>query len=155
MNARRTRGGGTVRMSVERRAFRIGSGVYCVIVRLERTARIRVGRLGVMTFAPGTYVYTGRAARGLAGRLARHLRRRKPKRWHIDHLTTHRWARVVGIVVILGDATRECSLNRRVMASAQGSVPGFGASDCRGGCRSHLAYFAPREASRPVKEGER
>ncbi len=132
-----------------------GSGVYCVVVRLEREAHLRVGRLGRVRFAPGTYVYTGRAARGLAARLARHLRRRKPTRWHIDHLTTHRWARVVGIVVFLGDAARECQVNQGVMASAQSGVPGFGASDCRSGCRSHLAYFAPHEASRWVKEEER
>ena len=108
-----------------------GSGVYCVVVRLEREVSLRVGRLGWLRFAPGTYVYTGRAARGLVARLARHLRRRKPKRWHIDYLTAHRWARVVGLVVFLGDATRECSVNQRVMASAESDVPGFGASDCR------------------------
>ncbi|MCS6817486.1 MAG: GIY-YIG nuclease family protein [Blastocatellia bacterium] len=118
------------------------SGVYCVIVRLEREARIRVGRFGLKTFAPGTYVYTGRAARGLRARLARHLQRRKSKRWHIDHLTTHRWARIIGVVVLLGDAARECQVHQRVRAAAQGDVPGFGASDCRSGCRSHLAYFA-------------
>jgi len=123
------------------------SGVYCVIVRLERAARIRIGRLGLVTLAPGTYVYTGRAARGLAARVARHLRRRKPKRWHIDHLTTHRWARVIGLIVVFGDAAWECCVNHGVMALAQDSVPGFGASDCRSGCRSHLAYFAPPRTS--------
>lgn len=131
-----------------------GSGVYCVVVRLEREARIRVGRLGLRTFAPGMYVYTGRAARCLAARLARHLRRRKPKRWHIDHLTTHRWARVVGLLAFLGDAARECQVNQRVMASAQSDVPGFGASDCRSGCRSHLAYFAPPGPPRVIEERE-
>jgi len=125
-----------------------GSGVYCVIVRLERQARIRVGKLGVRTFAPGIYVYTGRAARGLVARIVRHFRRRKPKRWHIDHLIAHRWTRVLGAVVIPGEATHECVVNQWVMAWADGRVPAFGAGDCRSGCRSHLAYFAPRREKR-------
>ena len=125
-----------------------GSGVYCVIVRLEREARIQVGKLGVRTFAPGIYVYTGRAARGLAARVVRHFRRRKPKRWHIDHVIAHRWARVVGALVIPGEAAHECVVNQWVMALADDRVPAFGASDCRRGCRSHLAYFALRREQR-------
>ncbi len=117
--------------------------MYCVIVHLEREARIRVGGLGLLAFAPGVYVYTGRAARGLWARLARHLRRRKPKRWHVDYLLACRWARPIGVIVILGDAARECLVNQCVMAVADGDVPAFGASDCRSACRSHLAYFAP------------
>jgi sugar fermentation stimulation protein A len=121
-----------------------GSGVYCVVVHLEREARIRVGGLGLLAFAPGVYVYTGRAARGLRARLARHLRRRKPKRWHVDYLLACRWAHPIGVIVIPGDAARECLVNQCVMAVADGCVPAFGASDCRSACRSHLAYFAPR-----------
>ncbi len=123
-----------------------------MIIWLERTARIRVGRLGVRTFPRGFYLYTGRAKRGLEKRLARHLRRRKRKRWHIDYLLTCRSARLIGVLVLLGAWERECEWNQRVIAQADGIIPSFGASDCRSGCRSHLAYIAPRDVS--LRRGE-
>jgi hypothetical protein len=38
-------------------------GVYQLWIRLNRNARITVGRLGRFVFPAGMYVYTGRASR--------------------------------------------------------------------------------------------
>lgn len=85
---------------------------------------------------PGWYVYTGSAKRHLEARVRRHLRREKTRRWHIDWLLGRREARVVHVrLSTLG----ECELN--AATGGQILIPGFGASDCRAGCASHLRYL--------------
>jgi len=106
---------------------------YQLHFRLERTQAVTIGRLGRFTFPAGDYIYTGSARRNLEARIARHLRKEKKLRWHIDYL------------LALGDATitrverfteDECRLNQQT----EGEIvaPGFGASDCGAGCSSHL-----------------
>ena len=117
-------------------------GIYVVEVRLRRSNPIRVGQLGEIPFRAGAYLYVGSARRGLRARLERHARREKPRRWHIDYLTT------VGAVEFAAvwptEAVTECELARRVaqLAGEHSSVAGFGCSDCR--CRSHLFYLGKR-----------
>lgn len=112
-----------------------GECTYQLAIRLARPARIRVGRLGVFDFPAGLYRYTGSARRGLEARIARHLRRDKRLRWHIDYLLADAAATITGVT---RHACAECELNRLTAGSV--AVPGFGASDCRAGCGSHLKY---------------
>jgi len=133
--------------------------------------RVRVGRLGTFRFPPGTYVYTGRAARGLQARVRRHVRwchgragreasgcthgrsrragtrgtrqeRARPKFWHIDYLLARREVHVERVVLASPDPGNECAVNQTVRGMAV--VPGFGASDCRQRCRAHLRRVAGR-----------
>ncbi len=74
--------------------------------------------------------------------MARHFRREKPLRWHIDYLT--RVATPVEAWRHRGAEDLECDW-AAALAAASGSPPpvkGFGASDC--GCPGHLAYFRNR-----------
>ena len=126
-------------------------GTYALLLRLDRSELIRVGKLGEFTFPAGWYVYVGsaRGPGGLAARLARHRRRMadgKRLRWHVDYLLER--ARLVEVWSRGGwpsaPAGRrlECEW-ARVFADAPGGeipVPRFGASDCR--CPAHLIYFA-------------
>lgn len=130
-------------------------GVYHLLLRLCEPAGIRVGRLGRFTFPAGYYVYTGSAMNGLEARIARHRRRRKKLRWHVDYLL--RQARVMEAIAIpMTDRTEEmagdkllpygagrfeCARNGVVLSLPGASVvvPRFGASDCR--CAAHLVYF--------------
>lgn len=114
-------------------------GVYHLVMRLDRARSIRVGRLGVFRFRPGYYVYTGSALSGLEPRIARHRRRRKRLRWHIDYLLGH--ARILDVIAVATERRIECERNRRVLAMEGARVPvkDFGASDCR--CPAHLAWF--------------
>mgnify|MGYP001773815639 CR=1 FL=1 len=100
---------------------------------------MKVGKLGTFLFPAGKYVYTGSALNGLENRLARHLRKEKRLRWHIDYLLQH--AQVEGILVVETDERLECELNRWVLSSpnARVIVKGFGSSDCR--CPAHLVYL--------------
>ncbi|MDG6902673.1 MAG: GIY-YIG nuclease family protein [Nitrososphaerota archaeon] len=62
------------------------SGLYQLVIRLKRKQSIGVGRLGRFAFPSGYYVYTGSARRGLESRIARHLRKEKRLRWHVDYV---------------------------------------------------------------------
>ncbi len=114
-------------------------GVYHLVLRVPQTRLVRVGRLGTFEFPSGYYVYTGSALNGLESRIARHRRRRKKLRWHIDYLL--QTAEIVAAVEVLTRRRVECARNRRVLATAGARViaRGFGASDCQ--CETHLAYF--------------
>jgi Uri superfamily endonuclease len=109
---------------------------YQLTITVARPLTVTVGRLGTFHLQAGRYVYTGSARRNLEARIARHLRREKTLRWHIDYLLT---APGVRIVDVHRSRRAECALNRVVGGSIP--VPGFGASDCRSRCGSHLKYL--------------
>jgi sugar fermentation stimulation protein A len=129
-------------------------GVYAAVFVLAVPRRIRIGRLGRFAFPAGRYVYVGSAQRGLIARLARHARRRKPMRWHVDYLS--RWARLETAWAWPRPKRDECRL-ASALAAVTGAAPGpsgFGASDCR--CRTHLyRQDAVSEADLPAALGPR
>lgn len=92
-----------------------------------------MGRLGAFDFPAGCYIYTGSARRNIAARVRRHLAAEKRLHWHIDYLLAAEGVRILGTRL---SARPECALN----CATPGEVPapGFGASDCRRGCGSHL-----------------
>lgn len=111
---------------------------YQLYIRVARPLRLKIGALGELQFPAGHYVYTGSARRNLAARIARHRRRDKPLRWHIDYLL----ADPAAVVEWVATGTRaECRWHQ----ATAGRVlhPGFGASDCRAGCGGHLKWLGP------------
>lgn len=116
---------------------------YQLLIRVPCGVQLQVGRLGCFDFPPGIYCYTGSAKRNFEARVARHLCREKKRRWHIDYLLL-----APGVVVteVLRSHAPECALNQQVPGRVV--VPGFGASDCRAGCGSHLKWLAPIEEGR-------
>jgi Uri superfamily endonuclease len=125
------------------------AGVYQLWLRVTTAHRIRVGRLGRFLFPAGLYVYTGRAARALPSRIARHARGTSVRHWHIDYLLASQAVRLEKIVLVSLDPAAECSLNQSVGEGAACPVPGFGSSDCRAGCKAHLCFQSAR--ARPKK----
>lgn len=123
------------------------SGSYLILLELSRRERITVGSLGERDFLPGWYLYAGSATRGLAARMARHLRRtRKTRHWHLDYLRER--ATSVKAFPIASYRNLECAL-----ASSLGEIggqpsPRFGSSDCR--CPSHLYYFEDHPEKNPL-----
>ena len=109
---------------------------YQLRLAVALPVRIEVGRLGRFEFPAGTYIYTGSAKRNFEARIARHLRREKTLRWHIDYLLA---ASGVRIVEVLRTRRRECIWNQATLGEIV--APGFGASDCRAGCGSHLKWL--------------
>jgi len=109
---------------------------YQLRIHLSQAVRLQIGRLGEFDFPAGDYVYTGSAKRNFEARIARHMRRDKVLRWHIDYLLDAMEARVTSVVRGVRD---ECEMNQTHPGVVL--VPGFGASDCRKGCSSHLKYL--------------
>jgi Uri superfamily endonuclease len=128
---------GVLRYGVPR--IREDSGLYVVLVDVVRPVHVRWAGSGTV-LPSGTYVYVGSARRCLRARVERHFRRQKPKRWHIDELTTRPHATVVAAVLLPNATMTECELNMTVGRLLRGSIPapGFGASDCRARCPGHL-----------------
>ena len=125
-----------------------GVGTYTLAILVPAETRIDVGALGTRNFSRGYYAYTGTAfgknAQSLAGRILRHLRRdKKKKRWHIDYLLAANNVEVISVVVAYTKEKMECEINQHLKDRLQATIPvrGFGSSDCRKKCGSHLLYL--------------
>ena len=116
----------------------IPSGLYIALFDLPRSRTLTIGQLGRFRFPAGRYLYVGSAQRNLHHRLARHARRRKPLRWHIDYLSRH--AAFAGAIMFDARRDLECRLATMLSRSCMRAVEGFGSSDCR--CGGHL-FLAP------------
>jgi Uri superfamily endonuclease len=109
-------------------------------MELYKDTTLQVGALGQYVFPAGWYAYTGSAKHGMAARVARHMRRQKRIRWHIDYLTCE-----TGIVAAFCDPNEEaneCAWARRLvdLPGASTFLLRFGSSDCR--CQGHLIHFS-------------
>lgn len=114
-----------------------GKGVYVLLMKLEVTREINIGRLGLIHFKRGTYAYIGSAMSGFKGRLGYHLKKNKTPHWHIDYLLES--AVISDVLTIETEVRLECAIARALGEHFE-SIPGFGSSDCQ--CKSHL-FFAP------------
>lgn len=119
-------------------------GSYLLLLRVLG-AMITVGAAGTVCFSAGLYGYIG-SANGrsvtLAHRLARHWRRKKARRWHIDYLTSHRLVTPVAAYVSVGSGLSEERL-ARLCAKRLPVIAGFGNSDKRGTTPGHLFLIQP------------
>jgi len=123
-------------------------GSYILILRVEQTATLDVGRLGKICLARGWYGYVGSALGpgGLAGRVKHHLSSRARPRWHIDYLRDI--ARLEAIWVSTQPVRREHDWARLLEESGDAGigVHSFGSSDCR--CASHLLRWNGKPSAR-------
>lgn len=109
-------------------------GQYVLLLFMGKGRRISIGKKGIFRFRRGFYAYVGSAMNSVEKRVARHMRRRKKKHWHIDYLLEH--AEVADVIMIpSGTRENECRIASRLMEFFE-PVEGFGSSDCR--CRAHL-----------------
>ena len=131
-------------------------GSYTMIVFLSKEICLNVGKLGVQRFPRGYYTYTGsalgRGASTLCNRVSRHLKKEKPKRWHIDFLLTNENTVVTTVVAVQTCKKAECKMNRLIKANRGAKVicRGFGASDCKEKCESHLLYFGEEDVKQKI-----
>lgn len=116
----------------------MNQGSYQIMVAISADVAFSCGALGEISLGKGLYVYTGSAMRGLDARVARHRRKEKKLRWHIDYLLAQPNSAIVEIRVFPSPDREECVRNR-ILTDGGAVVPivGFGSSDCRE-CPSHL-----------------
>jgi len=111
----------------------LSARTYQLFIEVTQAVQVTVGRLGSFDFPPGRYVYTGSALRNFEARVKRHLSPAKKMHWHIDYLLA-----APGVLVgeVLCYAQEECVVNQQTRGEIV--IVGFGSSDCRAGCGSHL-----------------
>ncbi|MGQ9460528.1 MAG: GIY-YIG nuclease family protein [Candidatus Bathyarchaeaceae archaeon] len=126
-------------------------GIYTLIIFLSKETCLNVGKLGMKSFPKGYYTYTGsalgRGATSLKQRISRHLRKRKRNLWHIDFLLANENAAVTAVVAAETSRKLECNMNCYMKWAGKAKIPvkGFGSSDCKENCGSHLLYFGEEE----------
>lgn len=123
------------------------TGAYLLLTTLESSKNIMVGKLGMINFKEGFYLYAGSGKMNLSKRIKRHENRKKKNlRWHVDYLTVK--ADRIRSFPIYTSKDIECALAGEMIKIGGEPVPEFGSSDCS--CSSHLFYFGknPVENSR-------
>jgi len=113
-------------------------GVYLLVMQLETAMQVPVPRIGSPLLPAGWYIYVGSAKQHLQQRIARHLRKRKQKHWHIDHATAA--ASLIKAFPIRTAADLECELAQDISALSSAVIHRFGSSDCS--CEAHLFHFS-------------
>lgn len=132
-------------------------GNYTLIIVVNAPIRIRAAKHD-WRFQRGYYAYTGSAmgnnATSLRQRVERHVRKMKKRHWHIDYFLSSQKARIIAIVVAASDVGKECEIVERIQGIEGARVPiaGFGASDCRRDCKSHLVHFNENVELKAVAE---
>jgi Uri superfamily endonuclease len=121
-------------------------GTYCLVIEVPSDIIIGTTGLGNLEFQKGYWLYIGSAqgtgSTNLANRLKRHFRDEKKIHWHIDHLLT---SHVNLVDAIWADSTGEYEC--KVAQYLEGMIEfiwgprGFGSSDCKQSCKSHVLYF--------------
>lgn len=119
-------------------------GVYALVLEIPRGKKLSIGRRR-FEIPQGTCVYCGsaRGPGGVEARVARHLRlfsggRAIREHWHIDRLLVI--ASSVTVVSAYFGESMECTLAKALESHGMIPVTGFGNTDCRSGCRSHLLH---------------
>lgn len=123
-------------------------GIYTLLIKLDKSRTITIGKRGRISFGAGYYTYVGSALNGLEARIARHLKKDKVRHWHIDYFLQK--ARVEEVLWGITDKNEECAIALHHMQALL-PVPHFGCSDCR--CASHLFFSGNKKYLRNIARG--
>lgn len=125
-------------------------GAYVLIIDLKKDHSIHLKSLGELEFEKGTWIYIGSAmgngSTNLENRLRRHFRSEKTIHWHIDHLLNSN--SIIRSSVWSENARPvECEIAKSIenMEGIQKGPRGFGASDCKNKCWTHLYHTLIKE----------
>jgi len=110
-------------------------GTYVLLIELDHDEKIQIGKLGLINFKSGFYVYVGSALNNLEKRVKRHLSSEKKIHWHIDYFLQN------GIICDV--FYKECSSRYECIIANEFKkhltfIKDFGCSDCN--CISHFFY---------------
>lgn len=118
-------------------------GAYVLIIDLNESLSFNLKSLGNLSFDKGTWIYVGSAmgmgSTNLENRIRRHFRSEKTIHWHIDHLL-HSDSKIRASVWSECSSPAECEIAKSIdrMVDVNPGPRGFGASDCKQKCGTHL-----------------
>jgi Uri superfamily endonuclease len=135
------------------RLSKLGRGSYILILHLEHTNTISVGKRRKWCFPAGYFAYVGSALGpgGLASRLKHHICSTASPHWHIDYLRPGTRLIELWISEFPGHLEHQWAAFLYQFHKTVRIFKGFGCSDCK--CPSHLFYFSGRPAFRRFKKG--
>ena len=115
-------------------------GTYILILRLDQTVQMTIGRLGCFTMFAGYYAYVGSAfgTGGLKARIEHHLETPERLRWHIDYLRRHSSPAEVWFSTESRKMEQEWADALRHIPSFRILIPRFGSSEYH---RSHITHL--------------
>ncbi|MEM3700356.1 MAG: GIY-YIG nuclease family protein [Candidatus Bathyarchaeia archaeon] len=105
------------------------NSVYVLVIEVNKNINVNIGALGNVNFEKGIS-----AKKGLNKRIKRHLRKDKPKFWHIDYLLNGDCIKVLRVFTVQ-ESFSECDV-AKIISESGFPMQGFGSSDCK--CVSHL-----------------
>jgi Uri superfamily endonuclease len=117
-------------------------GIYCLLINLEGSVCVRIGKIGTHFFKKGVYIYVGSAtgigSTSLEGRIGRHVKRNKRCYWHIDYFLNTDKALIRYVIFSKAGAILECYMAKCIEKYLEIEYPvkGFGSSDCS--CFAHI-----------------
>lgn len=111
---------------------------YQIYIKVQKDIELQIGKLGNFKFYKGNYIYTGSAKKNIDHRIARHKANsiNKKLHWHIDYLLASDFVEITKITKF---TINECCLNKKTKGDIL--IKGFGSSDCKNNCQSHLKYL--------------
>jgi Uri superfamily endonuclease len=109
---------------------------YVLLIMLPKDQQISVGAKGNIPLLGGAYLYVGSARKSWEKRVARHCRKDKKKRWHIDYILDSEGSAVQEVWV--SQENWECTTCKTLadLPETEVPAPGIGSSDCR--CPAHF-----------------
>jgi len=117
-------------------------GSYVLVGKLKKDCTLKIGSLGEFSLNPGYYFYCGnaRGRGGLRSRIGHHCTMEKKIHWHIDYFAQNIFWK--SVFWCADESVNECCLIKTFNSIKEVTHPikGFGASDCKNGCTSHLCY---------------
>jgi len=121
---------------------------YILVINVSEDLKIRVGRLGEVSFKEGDYLYIGSAKGCLETRLQRHLRKEKRIFWHIDYLLENQKVKILQIWTM--DKKVECQTAEVFYQNPTTEIikKGFGSSDCK--CLTHLFFIKNKKKTEKI-----
>lgn len=113
---------------------------YCLHIKITKKITLKIGKLATFQFPEGVYLYCGSARKNFDSRVSRHISKSKKLHWHIDYLLSSKFAKIINVEKYPASVETECSLIHKYINTGI-AIPfanGFGASDCKNRCPSHL-----------------
>lgn len=123
----------------------MNKGIYCLIIFLNSSKYIKIGKNRNIYFHKGYYFYVGSALNNLEKRIKRHESSNKKLHWNIDYLL--QFSEIISVKTIITKEKIECLLSKKISKIFQSTIQNFGNSDCN--CFTHL-YYSKKNHSKNI-----